>query len=42
LTDIDDGANVGDYVNIDRIFHEMHYKKKNYFTQNGAKQKLNL
>jgi len=41
-TDIDDGANVGDYVNIDRIFHEMHYKKKNYFTQNGAKQKLNL
>jgi hypothetical protein len=27
-TDIDDGANIGDYVNIDRIFHEMHYKKK--------------
>lgn len=26
-TDIDDGANIGDYVNIDRIFHEMHYKK---------------
>jgi len=22
------GANIGDYVNIDRIFHEMHYKKK--------------
>ena len=42
-TNIDDGANIGDYVNIDRIFHEMYYIKNiNYFTQNRAKQKLYL